>query len=705
MKYVKEDQSCYYFYNGGKVVRIAKKGLGESFQKKIKGYADGGVVADDSSRGSASSVPDPDDTLNGYADKYGLTPMYKQALPTIYQTESSSGKNTKTSSQGARGAMQVTPIAFKDVVQNGLMPQDSDFNDPETQKEAGVAYLSLIQNKYGKDIKNISDIRSKYIGGPNAVQNLKQGVDAQDANGTSVSQYGGSYLQDPSQNPQYAPNDNSVPFYQRPSTDPSLYPMAQNDPTAFNLNAQPPAQTQFTNSPQTIASLNSNGATTSMDSTPASGGSAISPLNGQVTEQTPPYQLAAAQNDAAMRQARAAGSSMPFQTQDTMNGLRPDANGLYPPYSDIYKTQSNALGQLADAKLQENSAIGTYADTIAKQAQDGALQQQKILADSNASIDKFTNDYLSKKIDPTRLFGTQSTTQQFAGAIGLMLSGIGSGITGQPSQALMVIDKAIDRDIEAQKTNLGQGKTILDLQLQKYGNEKDAEQATRILMGSQALAEMQKAQSLARDPAIRANLAIDQQTLRLALVGQSADLKNKILNMAVQSGNTNFTQTSPSYAMAVNNNPGLVGRQWVDQNGKVYFAHTEPEAQSFREFDGAYKNVVRQLGAIAQYTNPWSKIPTSDQAALLNQRAQSAIQEYTKLNPTSIGATRLGEMQKDFAENIIPNPTSWSPQKSYNARIRLNQLMDILKEDKDTRATEIFPQYKSIQSATQLGFR
>lgn len=54
-------------------------------------------------------------------------------------------------------------------------------------------------------------------------------------------------------------------------------------------------------------------------------------------------------------------------------------------------------------------------------------------------------------IDPDRYRETMGVSGRTISAIGMLVSGIGAGLTGQPNMAMQVFQRNIDRDIEAQK--------------------------------------------------------------------------------------------------------------------------------------------------------------------------------------------------------------------------------------------------------------
>ena len=89
-------------------------------------------------------------------------------IQSLYAQESSSGKNTKTSNRGARGGLQVTPIAFRDVNQDDL-----DYSDPLDQLRAGIRYAQKGIQAADGDLRLAA---TYYYGGPSGMRAAMEGV-------------------------------------------------------------------------------------------------------------------------------------------------------------------------------------------------------------------------------------------------------------------------------------------------------------------------------------------------------------------------------------------------------------------------------------------------------------------------------------------------------------------------------------------------
>jgi hypothetical protein len=111
-----------------------------------------------------------------------------------------------------------------------------------------------------------------------------------------------------------------------------------------------------------------------------------------------------------------------------------------------------AAGKAMAAKAMSDAA-DINNDFVARQqraAAAGLEESRRIFAE----VQEIQKELQTQKIDPNRVWGNKSTGGKIATAIGIILSGIGSGLTGGPNLAMQVIDGEIERDLDAQKANL-----------------------------------------------------------------------------------------------------------------------------------------------------------------------------------------------------------------------------------------------------------
>lgn len=159
--------------------------------------------------------------------------------------------------------------------------------------------------------------------------------------------------------------------------------------------------------------------------------------------------------------------------------------------------QASRVRQEATAQVERMK--GDFANLSAgiAQGQVDALQATQKGIESRYHQDRIRqeqmiHDILSTKIDPNRFWSEASTGQRIAGAIGMLLSGMGSGVTGQQNLAMDVINKSIERDIAAQHANLGTKNTVLSYYRQRSQDDIGAKMLSVALAKDTVAAQLQK---------------------------------------------------------------------------------------------------------------------------------------------------------------------------------------------------------------------
>jgi Transglycosylase SLT domain len=115
----------------------------------------------------------------------GISGEVADIARSIYQQESGSGKNTKTSNAGARGGMQIIPATFNRMADKGWA-----IDDPVHNARAGVRYISQLYNKADGDPALTA---AGYYGGEGAINKAKKGIavsDPRNPNAPNTLQYG-----------------------------------------------------------------------------------------------------------------------------------------------------------------------------------------------------------------------------------------------------------------------------------------------------------------------------------------------------------------------------------------------------------------------------------------------------------------------------------------------------------------------------------
>lgn len=194
--------------------------------------------------------------------------------------------------------------------------------------------------------------------------------------------------------------------------------------------------------------------------------------------------------------------------------------------------------QAAEAAKAKNVAAlaQEQADIQAKQAAElAALQkgwQQRFEA-NQARVEKAQQDIASGKIDPNHFWETRTTGQRVAGILGLVLGGFYSGYTGRENPAEKLLNQAIDRDIDAQKANLGKKQTELNFYMQQGHTIQEATQLAKADALQRTAAQLQLAATQHAGPeamaaAQEASAKLSQQGLLLKQKAFEDGLGNQV---------------------------------------------------------------------------------------------------------------------------------------------------------------------------------
>lgn len=395
---------------------------------------------------------------------------------------------------------------------------------------------------------------------------------------------------------------------------------------------------------------------------------------------TDPMEYARAQLNQLQGNPVPANTGPMSQSQLAINSGRP---------VDKYPYDPAQYGPMANSSNQMHQTSGNIGDiqqqSQARQAQAfrddfNRLQgMHQIYQDQQADINNNLSDLDSaiknNKINPNRLFQNLTTGNKILAGIGLFLGGFSSAMTGQPNYAMIGIQRAIDNDIDAQKTANNNKMNLYKMNLDRYHNSTQAELATRLtynqmlssMIGNHAMnGNSQMAPQLAQQAQAQIAGQMEGQKQSLALMG----LQHQLMNgnglpfippaIAMQPGVRDSIVTDPTSGQnymakdtksaqemrsSFDSYPGLVDNlEWLDKNGKTSFGNTSgtnAEAQvranqvpiqanqffGLGALTGAHADLLKEMTG-----NPssWSQQPGRPKAMLdtVNRELESKKQQY-----------------------------------------------------------------------------
>ena len=177
-------------------------------------------------------------------------------------------------------------------------------------------------------------------------------------------------------------------------------------------------------------------------------------------------------------------TSEKVQPPQGLDEISPTVKGLEAQKRAFYET-----GRLAQLQAKEEEQKYNESLDLLQAQQNKYLTE---LADVNNEMSNLRADILQNKIDPQRFLTNMSTGNKIGTAIGLILGGIGAGLTGGENVVLKQLNNYIEQDLYAQKANLGKQENLLSGLTQKYGNVNQAMQMSRIIMSDALSLQMKR---------------------------------------------------------------------------------------------------------------------------------------------------------------------------------------------------------------------
>lgn len=217
--------------------------------------------------------------------------------------------------------------------------------------------------------------------------------------------------------------------------------------------------------------------------------------------------------------AQQGGGAMSSPMQASSDMAAPDSFDMQ---KNAVLGEANAMGAAGKREAAINANTVEQLGMAQKKADEeyqGWQQQRQHLLD----------DYGNGKVDPNRFLGSMSTPQKVGTAIGLILGGIGGGLTHQENPALKFINQQIDNDIKAQESDLSKKHNLLSANLQQFGEMKAAQAMTRANLLDMAALKLKQEAASSQDPLAKAHAQTAIASLNAQAEQAMAPLKKAAL--------------------------------------------------------------------------------------------------------------------------------------------------------------------------------
>lgn len=346
--------------------------------------------------------------------------------------------------------------------------------------------------------------------------------------------------------------------------------------------------------------------------------------------------------------------------------VMPQQQAASPVGQDPYGTQS--MEQYYGRGLsQQKAGIMGQAQAASEQA---ALEQQALAhaQEQQIAITDLYNQHVAKlngereaifadakagHIDPNKFWADRSAPQKISSIIGLVLGGLGAGALRQENPVMKMLNNEIERNINAQKSDLENKHNLLNANRAQFQNEHDAANMTRIMLNDQLVNGLKMAAAKTTDPQAKARALQAAGALDM----QAAPIMSQLaMRRAVLSG---------SSAGALD--PSMTIRVIVPEHQQAAAYKELGEAQNMRKFSDNILSAFDQINKINTVGNRMSSpLQTSRQVAAIRDPLVATLSKET--------AGRFTEADAAYLASLFPGVGD-DPATIKTKRARLNSLI------------------------------
>lgn len=712
-KYVNEDDHSFTFELGGKHQKVSKHGLSKKTIKKfqsmkVQKLADGGYVGGDDAAAADSyaDLADPQAMLNNQDLAYAESRGNPDAQSPY---SSASGKYQITSGTRKSAAAQLKAQGINNPtdedIKNHLIKQGDDWY---TQKhgsapDEATSYAVFQQGIHGYNkLENNPKAKAVSIVGKDAVKNNGGTEDMTAAQFKEVPKQYWKTQMEKLHGPQPGQQQDGsnqfmnsiVPDFsggaygqgmasqgqgQGPQVPLSLMPNAEYA-KQIDTSVIPQKNYGYLNDSLENAGSFQPGVSQAFEQRPINPGRLFGPMDNKSNQSlaniTAPYR----NNDGVMNAPNVvppapAPSEYDQAMEDTKNAMAgkqaqqqgpqgPDyfgqANQLFEQGTGnqlgALDTQYKGVKQLAD---RENQIYNDYINQISPMAKD----YQDAIKQYTEEDEKLRARVEQNPIDANRYWHNLDTGQKITSTIGLFLGGFGAALTHTPNFALQLFTNAIDRDVEAQRQNMGQTNNLMSQNYRRFGNIIQAQTATRAQLLAVTDAKLSQALAQAKTPEAMAAIQnakgqIQMQRFQLLRNLGVQDVLNKVRGAYGQRGG--ITPAQEGYLVNIMSPEDK--KTWqetkVQTGNMIYQAPTKEAASKMQELEPIHSqamSLLTQLSDLASQNTVYDKMSGQTRA-----KADAIIGGLEGVMPmltsATIGSKRI-HADAEGLEKMISDPT------------------------------------------------
>lgn len=290
------------------------------------------------------------------------------------------------------------------------------------------------------------------------------------------------------------------------------------------------------------------------------------------------------QQPSSQSQPQASGSMNPdlfsAGAQEEQSQLKQGMQG----FNEGQQKEADLIGRAGNVAASEamarNDAV-TKLNTSYQQAHNDITQhRQDLISDIEAG-----------HIDPKHYVNSMSDGKKVSTAIGLILGGIGGGITGQQNPALEFLNKQIDRDIEAQKADLGKKENLLSANFKQSGDLNDAINMTRVNMADIYATQLQRQAAQTQGPMAQARAQQAAAQLQMKVAPELGSLTQKVA-MGKMIQNMQGQNLAPESKIQMYQMSGIMPQDEANKSME--------ELKSYQDSENVKNNILTAANKIAK---------------------------------------------------------------------------------------------------------
>lgn len=304
------------------------------------------------------------------------------------------------------------------------------------------------------------------------------------------------------------------------------------------------------------------------------------------------------------------GASGSWETSDKQlpNPMSPNVPDAQAPASDPYGSNAyfgayqKGLGEQKagiQGQAQAEGNLGKAQAPILDQAVQQQQQMMKSYQDHFQDLDQerqsFVSDIQNQHIDPQHYLNSMGTGQKISTGIGLILGGF-AGINGQANPVMGFINQQIDRDIDAQKAELGKNENLLSANMRQFGNLRDATDMTRLMQVDIVKNQLAEAAAKTQDSMAkaRAQQAIGQLDMQAAPIMSQLAMRKTLSQQATPQGQGGAPQMDPASKIRLMGMSGIINPEQQTAATKE-LSNAEAINNIKKDYLGAFDDIHNQF--------------------------------------------------------------------------------------------------------------